>query len=119
MFESSGFGWPAFNSPILGERKNMSADIKFIGNIESADRSVGIMAEGFWLAVQDAPVWCDLTYYQTWFEKCVFTWFDNETGQKAERPHYALKVERMLHAMASAFYQEQEEVFKQEEEEDQ
>lgn len=86
-------------------------------HVEPADRSVGIMTEGFsaWVLDEDpisrdfiakklTSVWCDLVDYGATFETAKFQWFSNETGDKVERPVFAEIVERLLHTYVLVWY---------------
>jgi hypothetical protein len=76
----------------------LSTTIKF--NVEPADRSVGIMSEGFsaWDESSPGEEWVNLDQWDIEFGKCKFTW---ENG----KPSNARLVERALWAYAHAFYE--------------
>ena len=78
--------------------KSMEKHIVF--QMEPADRSVGIMSEGFSAWEKDGDKWCNLDDIHP--EK--FTWFDNETGNEVAPPQDHSIVESALIGFADGFY---------------
>ena len=75
-------------------------DIHF--GVESADRSVGIMSEGFSAWVINDNCWVNLED----IVKHEFAWYDADTGNMlVEKPKYAHLVEQCLIAYANAWYE--------------
>lgn len=70
-------------------------------SVEPADRSTGIMSEGFSAWDEDGDCWCNLKSYTPETE---FEWFDNETGKEVSRPKNAEIVERLLLEFTTAWY---------------
>jgi hypothetical protein len=77
-------------------------------HVESADRSVGIMAEGFAGWTDDGSSWCELLFLHAKFENCKFGWFDNKTDEKTDPPTDHIFVEKMIWEFANNFYEQQE-----------
>jgi hypothetical protein len=68
-------------------------------HVEPADRSVGIMSEGFWAAKDDdCCILNDISPPK-------FTWESANTGEVIPRPNYAVLVEQALVAYANAWYE--------------
>jgi len=72
-------------------------------HVEPADRSVGIMTEGFSARVEGSDCWCDLED----IAKPQFGWYDTETGIQVVGPDDHSIVERLLLAYANAWYDSQ------------
>lgn len=87
--------------------KPKSHIIKFA--MEPADRSVGIMSEGFSAWTTDGDCWCNLDDMGTTRRESKFTWFSNESGDVVDRPDYAAIVECTLLAYAEGVYETKEE----------
>jgi hypothetical protein len=79
-------------------------DISITFHIESADLSVGIMAEGFSALDNDpkAKSWC----YITDISPATFKWFQTETGDECIPPPNHTLIEGALLGFAEAFYKE-------------
>jgi len=75
-------------------------DVRVTFHVEPADRSVGIMAEGFSAWIEGAAMWCELEDIAT--GKCV--WFDNDSNP-THRPRDAAQIEALLVAFAAQFYE--------------
>ena len=77
-------------------------DLAIVFHVEPADRSVGIMAEGFsaWDADPAAPR-CDC---EDVAPPMVFRWYDGETGDPCEPPPNRLLVEGALRGFVAAYY---------------
>lgn len=80
-------------------------DMKIIFHMEPADRSVGIMAEGFAAWLENGEEWCNLEDLGHTFENSKFEWFSNETGDSCTPPGNHKLVEMMLHAYVESYYQ--------------
>jgi hypothetical protein len=81
-------------------------------SMEPADRSVGIMAEGFAAWLIGGSCWCnlaDIGHGVGDVEDATFEWFDNDDGEKCARPIYAEFVEAALVAWARTYYAERAE----------
>lgn len=96
-------------------------DIHIAFHCESADRSVGIMAEGFcaWTVKvsDDKPhmipadsCQCMIVDYNDDFASCKFVWSDGDTDDECSRPTYAAIVEHALHGFAKGMYANEEEL---------
>lgn len=70
--------------------------------VEPADRSVGIMTEGFSAGAKDGDCWCNL---DDMLGEGKFTWYANETGDECPRPANADEIEAALLAYANAYYE--------------
>ena len=77
---------------------------------EPADRSVGIMAEGFSGYDDDGSSWCNLIEYAAKFEECKFEWFDNESGKETNPPANHKFIERLVWTFANEYYDYMDEV---------
>lgn len=75
-------------------------------NFEPADRSVGIMSEGFAGWEDNASCWCSISQYESTLDTSKFEWFDNESGDKIEAPNNHRFVERIVWEFANSFYEE-------------
>jgi hypothetical protein len=86
--------------------RNIKAVIEF--EVEAADRSVGIMSEGFaaWLA--DGTAWCNLVSMGLQPDPSTFEWFSNETGEPVDPPAEAMWVEGALIGFADGYYRSEE-----------
>jgi hypothetical protein len=71
--------------------------------VEPADRSVGIMSEGFSAWFDEGDCWCELSDIQP----PKFAWYDNN-GNNIEDPTYHRFLEAMLLAYAEAWYENQD-----------
>lgn len=81
------------------------SNLKIEIQMEPADRSVGIMSEGFvaW-NLEDGKAWCELTDY----EVPTFTWYDTETNAVIPRPPQGEYVEACLAGYVHAYYKGEE-----------
>lgn len=90
--------------------------MKFVFNIEPADRSVGIMSESFagWIENANYRIpepyrgyWCELVEYTTDFDAAKFQWYDSESNVLSKEKYipYQKMVERMLFSCILEFYQ--------------
>lgn len=93
---------------------NKPLNIKIEFSMEPADRSVGIMSEGFSAWNINGIAWCYLDEYQVNFKDCKFSWYDNETGDKIAYSSVVrddkLIVEHALHGFVNGFYAREEEI---------
>ena len=78
-------------------------------HVEPADRSVGIMAEGFSAWMTGLAAWCELSALPTKDEPARFTWYADATGDACTRPEFggALLVEKTLLAFVEAWYEQE------------
>jgi hypothetical protein len=72
--------------------------------VESADRSVGIMAEGFSAWERGGSSYCNLSDYGVTFETAKFSWFRNEEQDECIPPPNAKFVERALHSFVLSYH---------------
>lgn len=79
---------------------------KIVFQVEPADRSVGIMSEGFSAWEENGTSWCNLDDIQP----PKFTWYDNETGEACKPPVEHKVVEAALVGFANGYYKNEEEV---------
>lgn len=75
-------------------------DLKVTLHVEPADRSVGIMTEGFSAWTDDGDSWCELIE----LVPTTFQWIGNETGDPVPRPSDAHVVEKLLTTFVDLFY---------------
>lgn len=81
-------------------------DISITFHVESADRSVGIMAEGFSAWENDGNAWCDLNDIGR-TTRDAFTWYCNDTGNAVAAPESnGIMIENMLRAYAESWYEQ-------------
>jgi lysyl-tRNA synthetase class II len=78
-------------------------------HVEAADRSVGIMSEGFSAWDEAGTAWCNLVDMGPWQGKGKFEWFGNESGEPCERPTNADVIEKALHGFAHCYYDHDDE----------
>lgn len=71
--------------------------------VESADRAVGIMTEGFSAWDTKGESWCNLDDIKSSFD-ATFTWYSNETGDICKRPTNAQVIEKLLVAFVDEYY---------------
>ncbi len=90
-------------------------DLKVTFHVEPADRSVGIMAEGFSAWDENGTAWCDLNEIVCHppkkgskrlkgREEYRFDWYDNETGLVIDPPPDAPIIQALLQAYVRAWY---------------
>jgi hypothetical protein len=72
--------------------------------VEAADRSVGIMSEGFMAWRSGGPEYCNMTHYDRTWAASRFEWTTNDGTVIRQPPPLHQFVERALHAYAEAFY---------------
>ncbi len=79
-------------------------DLSVTFHVDPADRSVGIMSEGFsaWDASPEATAWCEIELLPG--GAACFRWYDNETGAHVSAPDNSILVERALQGFADAYY---------------
>jgi hypothetical protein len=89
---------------------NLELERTITFHVEPADRSVGIMAEGFSAWIASVAAWCELDALPTKDEPARFSWYADATGDKCTRPEFggALLVERTLLAFVEAWYEQQD-----------
>lgn len=97
--------------------------MKFVFNIEPADRSVGIMSESFAGWMEDAPhygYWCELVEYTAKFDTAKFQWYDSESNVLSKEKYIPYKnmVERMLFSCIQEYYRGDDEDEDEDEDED-
>ena len=80
----------------MSKHKNLIVEF----HIEPADRSVGIMSEGFSAWVLDGDCWCEVEQSFPF----VFQWYDNETGDKRNPPNDSVYIEEMLKVYVKVYY---------------
>lgn len=81
--------------------------MKIAFEMEFADRSVGIMAEGFVAWEESGTAWSnlvDISPPKGSKRSDQFEWFDNETGDAVQPPTNAAYIEQALLAFALAHY---------------
>jgi hypothetical protein len=76
-------------------------DLSITFHVEPADRSVGIMSEGFSAWLTHGAVWCNL---EDVAKPGAFQWYANDTGDPCDPPRESIYVERALLAFAQAWY---------------
>jgi hypothetical protein len=75
-------------------------DLEVTFHAESADRSVGIMSEGFSAWNNAGTCWCDLSE----LVPPTFKWFANDIGDEVAPPPNAATIEKLLHAFVDCYY---------------
>ncbi len=80
-------------------------DTTIVFHVEPADRSVGIMSEGFSAWISDGAVWCDLVEWNEDPTLTSYRWVHNEREDDVIPPPYAGLVEGALHGYIAAWYQ--------------
>lgn len=79
-------------------------DLSITFHIESADKSVGIMSEGFSAWDNNGTEWCDLQELGSSFETSKFEWISNETGEPCKAPDNSTVIEKLLYAFVEHYY---------------